>query len=167
MRSILEPSDGYMRIFSRANQSDLNPIPLPFQFAHALVGEQAGQQLGGGLRLAGQNQVRGNFRQRFQDKSPKMRPRMRQDELIRVADQITEGNQIQVQRAAVYLPSVSEPRLLALQTEMETVPVGYIQINHFQDSTVQDVKEALAQLQTAGVQALHPGQKVRLLGTQS
>jgi carboxyl-terminal processing protease len=64
------------------------------------------------------------------------------------------AHQIEVQRAAVYMPSVSEPRLLALQTGMETIPVGYIQINHFQDSTVQDVKEALAQLQTAGVQAL-------------
>jgi carboxyl-terminal processing protease len=61
---------------------------------------------------------------------------------------------LKVQRRAVYLPSVMEPRLLALQTDMETIPVGLIQINHFQDSTVQDVKEALAQLQSAGVKAL-------------
>ena len=61
---------------------------------------------------------------------------------------------LKVQRRAVYLPSVMEPRLLALQTDMETIPVGLIQINHFQESTVQDVKEALAQLQTAGVKAL-------------
>jgi carboxyl-terminal processing protease len=59
-----------------------------------------------------------------------------------------------IRRRQVYLPSVMEPRLLALQTETETVPVGLLQINHFQDSTVQDVKEALAQLQTAGVKAL-------------
>ncbi len=39
----------------------------------------------------------------------------------------------------------------------ERVSVGYIQINHFQDSTVQDVKEALARLQTDGVQGADPG----------
>ncbi len=61
---------------------------------------------------------------------------------------------LKIQRRPVYLPSVMEPRLLGVQTETETVPVGLIQINHFQDSTVQDVKEALAQLQTAGVKAL-------------
>ena len=61
---------------------------------------------------------------------------------------------VKVQRRPVFLPSVMEPRLLALQTETETVPVGLLQINHFTDSTVQDVKEALAQLQTAGVKAL-------------
>ena len=47
-----------------------------------------------------------------------------------------------------------EPLVLNVTTEMGTISVGYIQINHFQDSTVQDVKEALARLQTDGVQAL-------------
>ena len=61
---------------------------------------------------------------------------------------------VQVQRQPVYLPSVAEPRLLYVQTDMDTIPVGYIQINYFQDSTVQDVKEALAQLQTTGARAL-------------
>lgn len=32
--------------------------------------------------------------------------------------------------------------------------IGYIRINHFEESTAQDVKEALAQLQTAGMKAL-------------
>jgi carboxyl-terminal processing protease len=32
--------------------------------------------------------------------------------------------------------------------------IGYIRINHFEESTPQDVKEALAQLQTAGMKAL-------------
>ncbi len=61
---------------------------------------------------------------------------------------------VKVARQPVFLPSVSEPLVLNVSTEMGTIPVGYIQINHFQDSTVQDVKEALAQLQTAGVKAL-------------
>ncbi len=67
---------------------------------------------------------------------------------------LTASRTLKIQRRPVYLPSVMEPRLLAVQTETETLPVGLIQINHFQDSTVQDVKEALAQLQTAGVKAL-------------
>ncbi len=71
-----------------------------------------------------------------------------------VAPGLTASRTLKIQRRAVYLPSVMEPRLLAVQTETETLPVGLIQINHFQDSTVQDVKEALAQLQTAGVKAL-------------
>ena len=66
----------------------------------------------------------------------------------------TASHEIQAPREAVYLPSVAEPKVLQVPTEMGTMQVGYIQINHFQDSTVQDVKEALAQLQTWGVQAL-------------
>jgi carboxyl-terminal processing protease len=53
-------------------------------------------------------------------------------------------------------PSV-EPKLLLVQTPemgIEPVPVGFIQINHFTDTTVEDVKEALAQLQTNGARAL-------------
>jgi carboxyl-terminal processing protease len=61
---------------------------------------------------------------------------------------------VRLQRRPVYLPSVMEPQLMALPTDMGSITVGMIQINHFQDSTVQDVKEALAQLQTAGVKAL-------------
>ena len=61
---------------------------------------------------------------------------------------------IQLQRQPVFLPSVAEPLVLNVATEMGTVSIGYVQINHFQDSTVQDVKEALARLQTDGVQAL-------------
>lgn len=61
---------------------------------------------------------------------------------------------LEIRRRPVYLPSVMEPKWFPVQTETETLPVGLIQINHFQDSTVQDVKEALAQLQTAGVKAL-------------
>ncbi len=61
---------------------------------------------------------------------------------------------VQIQRQPVYLPSVMDPLVLNVTTEMGTLSIGYIQINHFQDSTVQDVKEALARLQTDGVQGL-------------
>ena len=61
---------------------------------------------------------------------------------------------VQVQRQPVYLPSVMDPLVLNVTTDMGTLSIGYIQINHFQDSTVQDVKEALARLQTDGVQGL-------------
>jgi carboxyl-terminal processing protease len=61
---------------------------------------------------------------------------------------------VRLQRRPVCLPSVMPPALAALPTEMGTITVGLLQINHFQDSTVQDVKEALAQLQTAGVKGL-------------
>ena len=61
---------------------------------------------------------------------------------------------VQVQRQPVYLPSVMDPLVLNVTTEMGTLSIGYLQINHFQDSTVQDVKEALARLQTEGIQAL-------------
>ena len=60
---------------------------------------------------------------------------------------------IRLERRPVYLPSVME-QLLAVPSEMGTIPVGVLQINHFTDSTVQDVKEALAQLQTDGVKGL-------------
>jgi carboxyl-terminal processing protease len=63
---------------------------------------------------------------------------------------------VAVPRRPVNLPSVMDPRLLMLQTmdSAESVPVGLIQINYFTDTTAQDVKEALAQLQTAGARAL-------------
>jgi carboxyl-terminal processing protease len=61
---------------------------------------------------------------------------------------------VRLQRRPVCLPSVMQPALMALPTEMGTITVGLLQINHFQDSTVQDVKEALAQLQSAGVKGL-------------
>ncbi|HVS36549.1 MAG TPA: S41 family peptidase [Gemmataceae bacterium] len=62
---------------------------------------------------------------------------------------------VKLMRQPVFVPSVMEPLVYNVTTEMGAVlSVGYIQINHFQDSTVQDVKEALARLQTAGVQAL-------------
>ncbi len=60
----------------------------------------------------------------------------------------------EIQRQPVYLPSVMEPLVLNVTTGDGDASVGYIQINHFQDSTVQDVKEALARLQTDGVQGL-------------
>jgi carboxyl-terminal processing protease len=61
---------------------------------------------------------------------------------------------VRLQRRPVCLPSVMQPQLLAVPTEMGTITVGILQINHFTDSTVQDVKEALAQLQTADVKGL-------------
>jgi carboxyl-terminal processing protease len=62
---------------------------------------------------------------------------------------------VSVPRRAVNLPSVMDPRLLMIQTaDMETTPVGLIQINHFNESTVQDVQECLALLQTKGARAL-------------
>jgi carboxyl-terminal processing protease len=64
------------------------------------------------------------------------------------------ADSVKLARQPVFLPSVSDPLVLNVQTSMGTISVGYVQINHFQDSTVQDVKEALARLQTDGVQAL-------------
>ena len=61
---------------------------------------------------------------------------------------------VRLQRRPVCLPSVMQPQLLAVPTEMGTITVGLLQINHFTDSTVRDVREALAQLQTADVKGL-------------
>jgi carboxyl-terminal processing protease len=55
-----------------------------------------------------------------------------------------------VRRAAV-VPSV-EHHMIGEMGSPEYI--GYIRINHFEESTAQDVKEALAQLQTAGMKAL-------------
>ncbi len=55
-----------------------------------------------------------------------------------------------VRRAAV-IPSV-EHHMIGEMGSPEYI--GYIRINHFEESTPQDVKEALAQLQTAGMKAL-------------
>ncbi len=72
---------------------------------------------------------------------------------VRTLGQMT-SHVVRLQRRLVYLPSVMEPQLVAVPTEMGTIPVGILQINHFTDSTVVDVKDALAQLQTAGVKGL-------------
>ncbi len=66
----------------------------------------------------------------------------------------TASRIVRLERRPVYLPSVMEPQLLPFQTEMGTISVGLIQINHFTDTTAQDMRDALAQLQTAGVKGL-------------
>jgi carboxyl-terminal processing protease len=57
-----------------------------------------------------------------------------------------------VQRRPYNLPSVPEAQVFA--DAMSPMRIGYIRINHFQDSTAQDVQERLAYLQTIGVNAL-------------
>jgi carboxyl-terminal processing protease len=54
-------------------------------------------------------------------------------------------------RRAVINPRVEHE---VLMDDPETGPIGYLRIACFQENTVQDVKEALAELQTMGVRAL-------------
>jgi carboxyl-terminal processing protease len=66
---------------------------------------------------------------------------------------------VQIKRAPVIVPSVEyeldEPFELPLDNGMTVrFPVGKVTINYFQESTLQEVKDALAALQTAGVKAL-------------
>lgn len=58
---------------------------------------------------------------------------------------------VRLVRRPVVMPSVEQE---VLMDEPEAGPVGYLRISSFQENTVQEVKEALAQLQTLGVRAL-------------
>ncbi len=57
---------------------------------------------------------------------------------------------VQLTRELVKLPSVSEPRFLA---ERES-GIGYLQLISFQDTTVQELEEAIVKLQTWGMRVL-------------
>jgi carboxyl-terminal processing protease len=61
---------------------------------------------------------------------------------------------VELTRRPVVVPSV-EYELQTVMTEMsDAIPIGLLRISHFQDSTVQEVKEALASLQTNGMRVL-------------
>jgi carboxyl-terminal processing protease len=61
-------------------------------------------------------------------------------EFIRLSDPLRPRHTVKLTRRAVALPSV-EFELMELPGG---IPIGYLSINHFQDSTLQEVKEALA-----------------------
>jgi carboxyl-terminal processing protease len=61
---------------------------------------------------------------------------------------------VKLTRRAVVVPSVEYDLQAAMSDVGEPVPVGLLRISHFQESTVQEVKEALASLQTDGIRAL-------------
>lgn len=56
---------------------------------------------------------------------------------------------VKLKRQALSLPSVSEPRFID-----EHLGIGYVQIAGFQESTVQEVDNALAKLEATGMRAL-------------
>ncbi len=61
---------------------------------------------------------------------------------------------LELTRRPLVVPSVDHD-LQTVMTEMsEAIPIGLLRISHFQESTVQEVKEALASLQTDGMRVL-------------
>jgi carboxyl-terminal processing protease len=65
-----------------------------------------------------------------------------------------EARVVELVRRAVNVPSV-EHEMQTVMTEMgDMVPMGLIRISAFQETTVQEVKEALASLQTDGMKVL-------------
>src|SRR5262249_10021839 len=58
---------------------------------------------------------------------------------------------VKLVRRPVVMPSVDQE---VLMDDAEPGPIGYLRIAAFQENTVQEVKEALAQFQTVGVRAL-------------
>jgi carboxyl-terminal processing protease len=72
-------------------------------------------------------------------------------EYVRPGDPpLANRRSIRLTRRAVLLPSVEFEMLLLA----DTTPIGYLRINHFQDSTLQEVKEALASWQSAGPETI-------------
>ncbi len=65
-----------------------------------------------------------------------------------------EPRVLELTRRAVAVPSVEHDIQTAMTMAGEPVPVGLLRISHFQESTLQEVKEALASLQTAGMRVL-------------
>lgn len=57
---------------------------------------------------------------------------------------------LRLTRQALRLASVSEPRLLGDRT----LPIGYVQVLGFQETTLQELDEAIQKLQAAGMKAL-------------
>jgi carboxyl-terminal processing protease len=64
-----------------------------------------------------------------------------------------EPRVVKLTRRPVVVPTVDHD-LQTVMAESEPVPIGFVRISHFQDSTVQEVKEALASLQTVGMRVL-------------
>jgi carboxyl-terminal processing protease len=65
-----------------------------------------------------------------------------------------EPRVVELVRRAVVIPSV-EHEIQAVMTETgEMIPIGYLRITAFQESTLQEVKEALASLQTDSMRVL-------------
>jgi carboxyl-terminal processing protease len=65
-----------------------------------------------------------------------------------------EPRVLELTRRPLVVPSVDHD-LQTVTTEMrEAIPIGLLRISHFQESTVQEVKEALASLQTDGMRVL-------------
>jgi carboxyl-terminal processing protease len=72
-------------------------------------------------------------------------------EVVRPGDS-TASRAFNLTRRAVAVPSV-ESRVL-FSPEMEAPLVGYVRIDHFRDSTAQEVKDAVLALQAKGMQGL-------------
>jgi carboxyl-terminal processing protease len=65
-----------------------------------------------------------------------------------------EPRVLELTRRPVVVPSVDFD-LQTVMTEMsEAIPIGLLRISHFQETTLQEVKEALASLQTDGMRVL-------------
>jgi carboxyl-terminal processing protease len=73
-------------------------------------------------------------------------------EVVSPGDTMTRT--VKVARRPVPVPSVEFEMLTVFGDERESVSVGLIRIYNFQPSTAQEVKEAIAQLQTDGMKAL-------------
>jgi carboxyl-terminal processing protease len=65
-----------------------------------------------------------------------------------------EPRVLELTRRPVVVPSVEHEIRTAMTDSGEPVPVGLMRISHFQESTLQEVKEALASLQTDGMRVL-------------
>jgi carboxyl-terminal processing protease len=59
------------------------------------------------------------------------------------------SRQVTLKRQLVRLPSISEPRFAD-----ERLGIGYVRMNAFQETTVRELDEAIAQMQMAGMKAL-------------
>ncbi|HEY1859875.1 MAG TPA: S41 family peptidase [Gemmataceae bacterium] len=65
------------------------------------------------------------------------------------------GRVIKVQRGKVPIRSVEDPAFLTMPGEsMDKPAIGYVRVNSFSDSTVQDLKSAILRLEASGMQVL-------------
>jgi carboxyl-terminal processing protease len=71
-------------------------------------------------------------------------------EYVRPGEPLANRRIAKLTRRAIFLPSV-EFELLLLA---DATPIGYLRINRFEDSTLQEVKEALATWQSAGPETI-------------
>jgi carboxyl-terminal processing protease len=61
---------------------------------------------------------------------------------------------VKVQRGRVPVRSVEEPFILPSDNIKDKTAVGYVRVNCFSDSTVQDLKSAILRLESSGIDAL-------------